>query len=495
MIALFKSSSYRWSILAVLLLALSAGVMLTDARAGAVARPESVTVPVVEEAYEGPREKTATEQALEKTITFEFENVHLQAVFDLIADQAELNIVADSRVIAPADATKRAADGTYVTDGIVPSANVANVSVAQALSAVLEPLGLAYSVQPDFVWVSSPVRVKTESFEELETRYYELQVERPLNAEKVVGLLRQSTPDVFDASGQVLSKMFLVAESNQLVVHNTPTNLAILENLLPYLDVGESAVAKVSIAPGTGAPADIVAKAFSVGPYREGGLFTARVSIRNEGGRTAPKFGVLFCYGQGGRSTTKTHSAGAIDAGAHWGEGTMPFALKEGESTVAVQLDPSDVVPESDETNNFAKLKVVVKDGKIVSQTAVEVEPSALGAQAAVTHTIPFEVTKSHFRDGDGIEIIELTGSDPRLKAGGRYLVKGRYRLGSEQSAKLHVYATGGETMSDQGPVVVKGEGTFTRTLTLISPGDLHLSFYPDPGGDGFGDLYFAPKS
>ena len=68
MIALFKSSSYRWSILAVLLLALSAGVMLTDARAGAVARPESVTVPVVEEAYEGPREKTATEQALEKTI-------------------------------------------------------------------------------------------------------------------------------------------------------------------------------------------------------------------------------------------------------------------------------------------------------------------------------------------------------------------------------------------------------------------------------------------
>ena len=60
--------------------------------------------------------------------------------------------------------------------------------------------------------------------------------------------------------------------------------------------------------------------------------------------------------------------------------------------------------------------------------------------------------------------------------------------------AVLHVYATNGEVQNSQGPLIKRGEGQFTRTFTLLKEGELHLSFYPAKGGDGFGGVYFAQK-
>ncbi len=62
----------------------------------------------------------------------------------------------------------------FKSDGIVPYINLKNVTLAEALQALLRPLGLDYSVQPGFIWVSKPEIIRQETFEPLETRYYEL---------------------------------------------------------------------------------------------------------------------------------------------------------------------------------------------------------------------------------------------------------------------------------------------------------------------------------
>jgi type II secretory pathway component GspD/PulD (secretin) len=62
----------------------------------------------------------------------------------------------------------------YVTDGIVSYIRLEEVPLGRALKAMLRPMNLDYSVQPGFIWISTPSKIRLESFEDLETRYYEL---------------------------------------------------------------------------------------------------------------------------------------------------------------------------------------------------------------------------------------------------------------------------------------------------------------------------------
>ncbi|HOL20702.1 MAG TPA: tetratricopeptide repeat protein [Candidatus Hydrogenedens sp.] len=68
------------------------------------------------------------------------------------------------------------ADVYYGTksDGIVPYISLKDVTLREALKALLRPLGLDFSVQPGFVWISKPEIIRQETFEPLETRFYEL---------------------------------------------------------------------------------------------------------------------------------------------------------------------------------------------------------------------------------------------------------------------------------------------------------------------------------
>ena len=104
---------------------------------------------------------------------------------------------------------------------------------------------------------------------------------------------------------------------------------------------------------------------------------------------------------------------------------------------------------------------------------------------------LEFKITRSSFEAGDWIEITELLGTGRDLEVGRTYTVKGRYTLVSQDSAMLHVYATNGDVQSQQGPVISRGSGEFTRTFTYLKPGDLHLSFYPAKGGSSFASVYF----
>jgi type II secretory pathway component GspD/PulD (secretin) len=62
----------------------------------------------------------------------------------------------------------------YVTDGMVRNIVLVDVSMRDAMKTILRPMNLDFAVQPGFLWISTPARIAEESFEELETRIYEL---------------------------------------------------------------------------------------------------------------------------------------------------------------------------------------------------------------------------------------------------------------------------------------------------------------------------------
>lgn len=116
-----------------------------------------------------------------------------------------------------------------------------------------------------------------------------------------------------------------------------------------------------------------------------------------------------------------------------------------------------------------------------------------LKKEIAVIDVEVIETTKD-FLPGDSIEITEILGTTGKIETGRTYTIKGKYKLVSQDKAKLHLYATNGETTCKQGPVVNKGQGEFTRTFTYQKEGWPHLSFYPAEGGSSFGNLYFNNK-
>lgn len=326
--------------------------------------PERVTVPVTEEATDKPAEPSRIEKALDAPVSLTFENTHLNQIVAFLSERVGLNVVVDNRVVQPEPGQTPSEQPAprYVTDGIVSHIDVKDVPLREALKTLLTPLNLEFSVQPSFIWISTPLNIATESFEKLETRYYEL---RPDNAATVVDLLRKAVPDVFEPGvGTRVSRLEFNANTNQLVVHNTPTNLALFESLLTYI----STAPDVQNVPSTAATTDLAIQDFHIEPYPEGGLQTAAVSIRNHGAIASPRFSVYFYVNDPGHTAPRKHNAGPIEAGGTWNEGSMPFGLREGSNTVEVVIDPEHVVSETDDGNNRASLQVFVENGKVVRQ-------------------------------------------------------------------------------------------------------------------------------
>jgi beta-lactamase regulating signal transducer with metallopeptidase domain/Tfp pilus assembly protein PilF len=117
---------------------------------------------------------------------------------------------------------------------------------------------------------------------------------------------------------------------------------------------------------------DVAIEDFRINPYPAGGLYTVTVAIRNKGSQEAPPFRLNFYSGDPannlnlhGKPQTGSHGAGPIKPGDFWNESSSPFALKEGLNEIAVVLDIDQSITESDETNNRAFMRLVVKDGNI----------------------------------------------------------------------------------------------------------------------------------
>ncbi len=109
------------------------------------------------------------EEALKNPVGVVFEDTHIREILEFVTDTYQINLIVDARVIRPSksDDPDQAADlpdAEYVTDGIISYLNLKNVSLRQALKAILRPLGLDYSVESSFIWISTPEKIASESF-------------------------------------------------------------------------------------------------------------------------------------------------------------------------------------------------------------------------------------------------------------------------------------------------------------------------------------------
>ena len=207
-----------------------------------------------------PMPSRNTTESLKKKISLEFADAHISQIVEGLGRDCGINIVVDNRVVAPVNAS--AASGQYVTDGMIVSIKLHDVSLKEALQALTKPLGLAYGVQESFVWITTPLKLRTESFEKIETRYYDLGATRSEEIDPLMQQLGRLMPPVFDPkTEQELSYLRYEPEKNRLAVRNVPANLAVVEDFLDALDQLEQSPQDAS-----------VSRRLSSSPPKQGGL-------------------------------------------------------------------------------------------------------------------------------------------------------------------------------------------------------------------------------
>ncbi|NIA16745.1 MAG: hypothetical protein GWO86_00175, partial [Planctomycetes bacterium] len=126
------------------------------------------------------------------------------------------------------------------------------------------------------------------------------------------------------------------------------------------------------VEPGT----DVAVEDFRIQPYVAGGLYTVTVKIRNSGTETVPAFRLNFYRGDPAedlnlhdKRQSGSHGAGPIEAEEVWNERSSPFALEQGWNEITVVLDIDNKIAEANENNNFAKMKILFEDGKIIKKS------------------------------------------------------------------------------------------------------------------------------
>jgi hypothetical protein len=128
----------------------------------------------------------------------------------------------------------------------------------------------------------------------------------------------------------------------------------------------------------------------------------------------------------------------------------------------------------------------------LLADTTAPVNPPQDFPQA-----VQFELGVSDFAPGDSITINEVRGTADAIRPGETYCVTGTYTLNSQEAADLSFF----ETVSNSGstPVdplqtvqVVKGTRPFRLIKHVTDDGFLHVTFYSQANGQGFGGVYFG---
>jgi len=180
---------------------------------------------------------TKVKKALETRVAIEFEDEHIQRIVEFLGSYLDINIVLDTRVVAPPPNTEEAEaeGGEYATDGIVKYIKLQNVTLRDVLIALLRPLNLDWSIQPGFIWISTPDKIRTETFEPLETRRYALPDEAVQYGETVAAKIREAVPPVVEpGTDDTISRVVFDDAEGQLVVHTTPTRHKQIPKLLSF---------------------------------------------------------------------------------------------------------------------------------------------------------------------------------------------------------------------------------------------------------------------
>lgn len=107
------------------------------------------------------------EKALERPASLVFNKVHLWNVLSFAADTHDVDFALDWRVIAPPPRrdghTVKGDTAAHATDGMVAAVDCRDVPLREALTKMLEPLGLAYESAEGVVWVSTPEQLRRDA--------------------------------------------------------------------------------------------------------------------------------------------------------------------------------------------------------------------------------------------------------------------------------------------------------------------------------------------
>jgi hypothetical protein len=122
---------------------------------------------------------------------------------------------------------------------------------------------------------------------------------------------------------------------------------------------------------------------------------------------------------------------------------------------------------------------------------------SALAAPPAQNSVTPFLGPKA-YRDGDVVQIMDVTATSSRLEQGDSVTVRARVRLDSQNAANLCLLLTqtegDGIEETDPGQTirVAKGLAEFELKATIKHRGVLHVTLYDPASGKPIGGTYFG---
>jgi hypothetical protein len=129
----------------------------------------------------------------------------------------------------------------------------------------------------------------------------------------------------------------------------------------------------------------------------------------------------------------------------------------------------------------------------------VAASPSTIRSGYDLSQAVRFELGANRLRGGDSITVDEVTGTSEKMSAGNTYVIKGTYKLASQERATLLASVTANQpkqglgvpTQRTQAVLVDQGDGHFSLILYMAYDGNPHVSFYPS-AGESFANLYFG---
>ncbi len=154
MIAVFKKSSYRWSVVAAMLMAVLGCLALTDAKHRAAEGP-----------FSPARERM--EEKLDIHVDINFGPSRIEEIVEFLERTVGINIVIDERVIVypdmPPDTALTGRGGiTPTIDPEISGILMTDIPLRDALRGLTNQIGLDYLVTDHFVWVSRPDVLESE---------------------------------------------------------------------------------------------------------------------------------------------------------------------------------------------------------------------------------------------------------------------------------------------------------------------------------------------
>jgi len=119
-------------------------------------------------------EKQAIVKELSQPVAFEFECEPLRGVLKFLTEITGINILVDEAIFEEFGSEEDCYKNKVDRKEIFVTIHVSELPLESALNGMLRQHGLGFSIERDFIYVSTPDVLRGSSFEQLETRFYHL---------------------------------------------------------------------------------------------------------------------------------------------------------------------------------------------------------------------------------------------------------------------------------------------------------------------------------